>query len=49
MNTKAGTLMSIKLKYMSVVVEVGEMLHIADRMHIVLHSDHILDIHDTGV
>ena len=27
----------------------GETNHITDRVHIVLHSDHILEIHDTGV
>ena len=41
--------MRVQFKYMPVVIEGGELNLISDRMRIVLHSDHILDIHDTGI
>jgi hypothetical protein len=45
-NTRAGDLLSIKFKYNSP----GDgNVHLADRMHIVLHSDQIMEIRDTGV
>ena len=41
--------MIMKFKYAPAVTAGGEPNRLADRMHIVLHSDHILVIHDTGV
>ena len=44
-NTRAGDLMSVKLKYASR----GTLdARIADRLHIILHSDQILEIRDSG-
>ena len=34
---------------MPIVVYNGDPHRIADRMHIVLHSDHTIEIHDTSV
>jgi len=45
-NTRAGDLLSIKFKYNSAG---SSNLHLADRMHIILHSDQIMEIRDTGV
>jgi hypothetical protein len=42
-NTRAGDLMSVSLKYAS-----AETIRLADRIHIVLHSDQILEIRDSG-
>ena len=44
-NTRAGDLLTINLKYNPNKEDARK----ADRMHIVLHSDQILDIRDTGV
>ena len=44
-NTRAGDLMSVKLKYAS--KGTGDN-RLADRLHIVLHSDQILEIRDSG-
>ena len=49
LNTRAGDLLVIKLKYLQGVTDEGELAsRTADRMHIVLHSDQILEIRDTG-
>ena len=45
-NTRAGDLLSVKLKYNS--PGAGN-IHLADRMQIILHSDQIMEIRDTGV
>jgi hypothetical protein len=42
-NTRAGDLLTVKLKYNSV-----DPTRLADRIHIVLHSDQILEIRDSG-
>ena len=34
---------------MPTVIAGAELTRIADRMHIVCHSDHAVEIHDTGV
>ena len=44
-NTRAGDLMSIKLKYASSGLN---SVRLADRLHIILHSDQILEIRDSG-
>jgi hypothetical protein len=45
-NTRAGDLMTVKLKYNSP----GDgNAHLADRIHIILHSDQIMEIRDSGV
>ena len=45
LNTRAGDLMSVKLKYAS---KGDNNDRLADRIHIVLHSDQILEIRDSG-
>ena len=47
-NTRAGDLMSVKLKYNSRGIDTGTE-YLADRIHIILHSDQIMEIRDTGV
>lgn len=44
LNTRAGDLLNIDLKYNSTDAD-----RLADRLHIVLHSDQIMEIRDTGV
>ncbi len=44
LNTRAGDLMRIVFEYQK-----AESARLADRMHIVLHSDQIVEIRDTGV
>ena len=44
LNTRSGDLMSVKLKYKE-----RNALRLADRMHIILHTDNILQISATGV
>jgi hypothetical protein len=46
LNTRAGDLMTVKFKYAS--KGTGN-VNLADRLHIVLHSDQIMEIRDTGV
>ena len=46
-NTRAGDLMSVSFKYKNNGVD--DYLVFADRMHIVLHSDQIMEIRDSGV
>ena len=43
-NTRAGDLLTVKFKYIT-----DDNSRYADRMHIVLHSDQILEIRDSGV
>ena len=48
-NTRAGDLMVVSYKYKSRgTVENGVFPRLADRIHIVLHSDQILEIRDSG-
>ena len=49
LNTRAGDLMTVKYKLpnASRVTDPSQLL--ADRMHIVLHSDQIMEIRDTGI
>ena len=49
-NTRAGDLTKIKLKYngKGTVSATGIYPRLADRIHIVLHSDQILEIRDSG-
>ena len=48
-NTRAGDLMSVSLKFNSPgTVSNGVYPRLADRIHIVLHSDQILEIRDSG-
>ena len=49
LTTRTSDLMIIKFKYMPIVTAGGDRNRIADRMHIVLHSDHTLNIHHTIV
>jgi len=44
LNTKAGDLMTVKFKYND-----GAPARLADRMHIVLHADMIVEVRDSGV
>ncbi len=44
LNTRSGDLLNIDFKYNSSVAD-----RLADRLHIVLHSDQIMEIRDTGV
>jgi hypothetical protein len=46
LNTGAGDLMSIRFKYDN---PGPNNRRLADRLHIVLHSDQIMEIRDTGV
>ena len=46
LNTRAGDLMTVKIKYAS---KGTANENLADRLHIVLHSDQIMEIRDTGV
>ena len=46
LNTRAGDLMTVKFKYAS---KGANNANLADRLHIVLHSDQIMEIRDTGV
>ena len=48
-NTRAGDLMSVSLKFNNPgTVSNGVYPRLADRIHIVLHSDQILEIRDSG-
>ena len=46
-NTRAGDLMSIRFKFQN--NGVNDQNFLADRIHIVLHSDQIMEISDSGV
>ena len=49
LNTRSGDLLSVSLKYANKgTVESGIYPRLADRIHIVLHSDQILEIRDSG-
>ena len=47
-NTRAGDLLSVKFKYNARGINAGTE-YLADRIHIILHSDQIMEIRDTGV
>ena len=47
LSTRAGDLMTVLFKYNSDAVEATQRL--ADRMHIVLHSDQILEVHSHSI
>jgi hypothetical protein len=50
LNTRAGDLMTVKFKYAGKgALQNGTFANLADRLHIVLHSDQIMEIRDTGV
>ena len=50
LNTRSGDLMTVKLSYANKGSAVGSTYsRLADRMHIVLHSDQIVEIRDSGV
>ena len=52
LNTRAGDLMFVKFEYNSArkyQAVAGDVKRLADRMHIVLHSDQIVEIRDGGV
>lgn len=50
LNTRSGDLMTVKLSYADKGSAVGSTYsRLADRMHIVLHSDQIVEVRDTGV
>ena len=50
LNTRAGDLLTVKFKYNTPAAGgVVAATRVANLMHIVLRSDHILEIHDTGV
>ena len=44
LNTRSGDLMTVRMKYMNAAAN-----RLADRIHIVLHSDQIMEINDSGV
>ena len=46
LNTRAGDLMSVKFDLKAPAAEIA--VRKADRIHIVLHSDQILEIRDSG-
>jgi hypothetical protein len=48
-NTRAGDLPSVTFKYNSRGEGGTGTEYLADRMHIILHSDQIMEIRDTGV
>ena len=50
LNARAGDLLTVKFTYNSPVAGGAvATTRIANLMHMVLHSDHIFEIHDTGV
>ena len=49
LNTRAGDLMTVKWKNVAPGATSSSTDALADRMHIVLHSDQIMEIRDTGV
>ena len=50
LNTRAGDLLTVKFKYAKPAASGAvNTVRIADLMHVVLHSDHIRVIRDTGV
>ena len=49
LNTRSGDLMTVKLSYANKGSAVGSTFsRLADRMHIVLHSDQIVEVRDSG-
>ena len=53
LNTRStGDLMVVRFKYAPNIISgtaTNPSRRIADQMHIVMHADHILEIHDVGV
>ena len=49
LNTRAGDVMTIKLKYTPTTITSGEATRIHDRTHIALRSDQILEMRNTSV
>ena len=50
LNTRAGDLLTVRLQYPTPAAGSAVLAtRIANLMHIVFRSDHILEIHDTGV
>ena len=49
LNARAGNLMVITFKYAPAVASRIDNTRVADRVHILPHSDQILEIHDLGV
>ena len=53
LNTRStGDMMVVRFKYAPDVISgtaANAIYRIADQMHIVMHADHILEIHDVGV
>ena len=50
LNTRAGDLLTVKFKFNTPAAGgVVAATRVANLMHIALRSDHILEIHDTGV
>ena len=49
LNTRAGDLMTVKFKNASSGFATGGTECLADRLHVVLHSDQIMEIRDSGV
>ena len=49
LNTRAGDLMTISFKYANKgTADANVFSRLADRIHIILHSDQILEIRDSG-
>ena len=49
LNTRAGDLMTVKFKNASSGFTTNGTECLADRLHVVLHSDQIMEIRDSGV
>ena len=49
LNTRAGDAMVIKFKYAQPVISGTDNTRVADRMDILLHAGHGLEVHDVGV
>ena len=49
LNTRAGDLLTVKFKFNTPAAGAVAATRVASLMHMVLHSDHILEIHDTRV
>ena len=47
-NTRAGDLMSVRFNFANGNVSGSDGARLADRLHIVLHSDQVLEIRDSG-
>ena len=50
LNTRAGDLLTVKFKYKTPAAGGAvDATRVANLLHIVLHSDHILKVHDAGI